>query len=114
MFAQPGGVVLQTIIIWDSKPAQVKAEVLKELVCFTAHVMTLVNNLRIPAVQFDHQNAHQFQISVYWILQNLTVLFDCETICRSWEQISQGSPKRILLQDILRDNVLGVTSPFCQ
>ena len=82
--------------------------------CFTAHVITLVNTLQTAAVQLDHQNPHQFQISVYWVLHNLTVPFDCETICRSWEQISQGFPKRILLQDILRDNVLGVTSPFCQ
>ena len=57
------------------------------LVCFTAHVITLVNTLWTPAVQLDHQNPHQFQTSVYWVLENLTVPFDCETICRSWQQI---------------------------
>ena len=107
MFAQPGDVVLQKVMNWDSKPAQGKAEVSKELVCFTVHVVMLFNTLRTPAVQLDHQNPHQFQISVYWVLQNLTVPFDRETICRSWEEISQGFPKRILLQDILRDNVWG-------
>ena len=39
MFAQPGGVVLQKVMNWDSKPAQGKAEVSKKLVCFTAHVV---------------------------------------------------------------------------
>ena len=88
MFAQPGGEVLQKIVNWDSKLAQEKPEVPKELVCFTAHVITLVNTLLTPAVQLDHQNPHHIQISVYWVLQNLTILFDCETICLSWEQIS--------------------------
>ena len=72
----------------DSEPAQGKPEVPKELVCFMAHVITLVNTLWTPAVQLDDQNPHQFQISVYWVLQNLTIPFDCETICRLWEQIS--------------------------
>ena len=67
---------------------QGEAEVPKELVCFMAHVVTLFKTLRTPAVQLDHQSPHQFQISVYWVLQNLTVPFDCETICRLWEQIS--------------------------
>ena len=88
MFAQPGGVVLGKVVNWDSKLAQGKAEVPKDLVCFTAHVITLFKTLRTPAVQLDHQSPHQFQVWVYWVLQNLTVLFDCETICRSWEQIS--------------------------
>ena len=76
MFAQPGGVVLQKIMNWDSKRAQGKAEVPKELLCFTAHVITLVNTLRNQAAQLDHQNPHQMQIMVYWVLQNLTVPFD--------------------------------------
>ena len=107
MSTQPGGVVLQKIMNWDSEPAQGKAEVPKKLVCFPAHVIILVNTLRTPPVQLDHQNPHQIQIWVYWVLQNLTVLFDCETICRSWERIRQGFPKRILLQDIVRDNGWG-------
>ena len=88
MFAQPGGVVFEKVIKWDSKPAQGKAEVPKELVCFTEHVFMLFNTLRTPAVQLDHQSPHQFQISVYWVPQNLTVPFECETICCLWEQIS--------------------------
>ena len=82
-----------------------KAEVPKELVCYTAHVIALVNTIQTPAVLLDHRKPHQIQISVYWVLQNLSSPFDCETICRLWERNSQGFPKRILLQDILRDNV---------
>ena len=42
MFVQPGGVVLKKIMNWDSKLAQGKAEVPKELVCLTAHVILLL------------------------------------------------------------------------
>ena len=98
---------------WDSKPAQGKPEVPKELVCFTAHVIRLFNTLRTAAVQLDHQSLHEVQISVLWVLQNLTVLLDCETICRSWEQISKAFQKESFFR-ILHDNVLGVTSPLCQ
>ena len=86
MFAQPGSVVFGKVMKCDCKPVQVKAEVPRGLVCFTAHVITLFNTIWTPAVQLDHQSPRQFGILVYWLLQESTVPFDCETISR--EQIS--------------------------